>query len=462
MRLFLAGSGEVTGRLNTLLTQRGYGIEAQMARFSAQALDMLDIDGIVVVSPEATAPPDQLQRAVERGRLVVVIGGADDPVASWARAINLPTLAYPPNEMEVQRLLDILEQARQGRGSAADAYRRAALGSDLTARTQAAMATRRVVLTSPKGGVGKTTLAVNLAVLMALCGIDVYLVDADANQGAVHHHLRLRQVKTTLPRLLRRFEQPSNGSGTALAGVAAGGRILEAFTPMPDLPTLHVLPGFLNLADLSDPVLQDEARLRAFFARLYEVGTAANGVVLVDVGINPAHPVHRAALAGAESISLVAKPEIPDLGHTRQWLVGIVRSLMDHERVSRDQALAFVTTRVKLVFNWVYGKGWQDVRRALEEALRKEDHLPLQLTPQAVVPMVPPDFAVPAVNSENPTDILVWRYKRRREAELEAFTRAMVDLATHFIPTIPEAAARVGLLPAAKKKRGLAFWRKKA
>ena len=33
---------------------------------------------------------------------------------------------------------------------------------------------------------------------------------------------------------------------------------------------------------------------------LYEAGVAAGGVVIMDVGINPAHVVHRAALKAAE------------------------------------------------------------------------------------------------------------------------------------------------------------------
>ncbi|MBI5952858.1 MAG: P-loop NTPase, partial [Chloroflexi bacterium] len=39
------------------------------------------------------------------------------------------------------------------------------------------MAVRKIAITSPKGGTGKTTVAVNLAVALALSGITTYLVD---------------------------------------------------------------------------------------------------------------------------------------------------------------------------------------------------------------------------------------------------------------------------------------------
>lgn len=453
MRILMAGSGEITARLAVTLTQHGHAVEAQLARFSPEMLDMFGVDGVVVVAPEAQVTTEALQQAVERGRSVFVIATGESPLTAWARATQVPAFAYPPNEVEVNKLLDAIRQAEAGMADKEGAYRRSALGSDTAARVQMGMATRRIVITSPKGGVGKTTVAVNLGVTLALCGVTTYLVDADANAGAMHHHLRVRTLKSTLPILLRRFED--NHNGAALGGVAAGGRMLQSFTTISDLPTLHFLPGFITLKDLSDPVLQDENRLREFFRTLYEVAAAANGVVIVDVGINPAHPVHRAAMAHAEAIAVVVKPEIPDLAHARQWFIQMIQSLTDHERVSREQAVAFVASRVKLIFSQVYGNTWKEARNVLDETLRKEDGLNLHLTPQGIVPLVEPEFASAAVNSDRLTDILTWRYKRRHEPELAPFAQSMVDLAAHFVPSAPEAASRVGLLPEkTKKKRG--------
>ena len=451
MRILMAGSGETTARLSVTLTQHGHTVEAQLARFSPDMLEMFGVDGVVVVGPEAQVTTEALQQAVERGRSVFVIASAESPLMAWAQAAQAPAFAYPPNEVEVNKLLDAIRQAEAGTTDRGSAYRRAALGSDTAARLQSGMATRRIVITSPKGGVGKTTVAVNLAVTLALCGVTTYLVDADANAGAMHYHLRVRNLKSTLPILLRRFE--GNGGSGALGSVAAGGRLMQSFTTIPDLPTLHFLPGFITIQDLSDPVLQDEARLREFFRTLYEVASASNGVVIVDVGINPAHPVHRAAMSHAEAIAVVVKPEIPDLAHARQWFIQMIQSLEDHEHVSRDQAVAFVAARVKLIFNQVYGNTWKEARNVLGDTLRKQDGLDLQLTPQGIIPLVEPEFASAAVNSDKATDIMVWRYQRKHEPELEPFARAMVDLAAHFVPTAPEAAAKVGLLPQGKKKK---------
>ncbi|MBL0345805.1 MAG: tyrosine-protein kinase family protein [Anaerolineales bacterium] len=68
-----------------------------------------------------------------------------------------------------------MRRADAGNLAADDQYRRAVLGSDMSARIQSGMAVRKIAITSPKGGTGKTTVAVNLAVALALSGITTYL-----------------------------------------------------------------------------------------------------------------------------------------------------------------------------------------------------------------------------------------------------------------------------------------------
>lgn len=57
--------------------------------------------------------------------------------------------------------------------------------------------------------------------------------------------------------------------------------------------------------DLGNEVLQQEVRVEQ---------------VIMNVSINPAHVVHRAALKAAKGIAIVIKPEIPNLAETRRWI----------------------------------------------------------------------------------------------------------------------------------------------
>ncbi len=213
-----------------------------------------------------------------------------------------------------------------------------------------------------------------------------------------------------------------------------------------------MLPGVLTPQDLADPVLQDEARVRAFFRTLYEVAAAAGGVMVVDVGINPAHVVHRAALAFAETVAVVVKPEVPDLAQTRQWLLQMVRSLVDREGMARDEALTFVRSRIRIVYNMVWGRAHEEARKVLARAL-EEDGLPLDLAPHGGLPQLPPEHTLRAVNSDDRNDVFVLRYRRKREPELASYVRSLVGLAAHFVPTVPEAAIRLGLVMAEEKKK---------
>lgn len=449
MRILLIGAGAVTSRLNVLLAEHGHAIEAQMATFTPQHLELFDFHALVVVSPESTVGQAALTKAAENGKLIYVIAGAADGLAAWANAVGVPAVAYPPSEVDFDNLLQQIQRGEAGNLAADDQYRRAVLGSDIAARLQSGMAIRKIAVTSPKGGTGKTTIAVNLAVTFALCGITTCLVDADANAGALQYHLRLDRVNTTMIALLRR--ELAKKSDT-MAAVAAGATFMNAFTPVEGLPTLRVLPGLVT-DDLGDEALQNEERVTEILGGLYESGMSSGGVVIMDVGINPAHVVHRAALRLAEGIAIVIKPEIPDLAETRRWLARMIGSLS--ASVGKTAAYEFIGSRVKLCYNQVVGDGFKSAHRMLQDALR-EDKIELALIPNGVLPMVDPRMAAQAVNSERREDIIVWRYKKEKLEELAPFTESMVGFASHFVPAVHESADRIGLIKKAQKtKRGL-------
>ena len=72
-----------------------------------------------------------------------------------------------------------------------------------------------------KGGVGKTTLAVNIAIARALAGRDVLLVDGD-EQGTAAAFTDLRAGALGARRLHRRHPA---GSGAADAGAPIGRQV---------------------------------------------------------------------------------------------------------------------------------------------------------------------------------------------------------------------------------------------
>jgi MinD-like ATPase involved in chromosome partitioning or flagellar assembly len=322
----------------------------------------------------------------------------------------------------------------------------------MAARIQSQMSARKIVVTSPKGGTGKTTVAVNLAVALALSGVTTYLVDADANAGALQYHLRLGQVKTTLIGLLRRMaESPHQKAGDAMSAIAAGSAYLSAFTPIEELPTLRVIPGMVT-DDLGDIALQNEDVINSTIKGLFEAGVATGGVVIMDVGINPSHPIHRAALSSAEAIAIVIKPEIPDLAETRRWIARMIGSLAGS--VGRASAVEFIGSRVKICYNMVVGDEFKKVHKILQNALN-EDRINISVAPNGILPFVDPNISAQAVNSDHIDDILVWRYKKERLPELAVFTESLIAFAAHFVPAIREGAARVGLLPGQQKKKGI-------
>ncbi|MBN1668757.1 MAG: AAA family ATPase, partial [Anaerolineales bacterium] len=367
------------------------------------------------------------------------------------------TLAYPPAQVDLNALLDKIRQAESGSLAAEEQYRRTVLGSDLAARIQSGMAIRKIAVTSPKGGTGKTTMAVNLATAFALSGITTYLVDADGNAGAVQYHLRLRQLTgTTLIGLLRKESARARQQGAVMSEISSGAQYLSAFTPIEALPTLKVLPGLIT-DDLGDATLHDTIKVGETIQGLFEAGVASGGVVVFDVGINPAHPVHRAALQAAEGIAIVIKPEIPDLAETRRWLARMLAAVGD--AAGKGAAYEYVGSRVKLCYNMVVGNGFKTAHNLLKEALA-QDKIDLALTPNGIIPFVDPQITATAVNSDRVEDILIWRYKKERLEELEAFADSLLGFAAHFVPTVREGASRAGLMAGGENRKRRRMFRK--
>jgi len=146
--------------------------------------------------------------------------------------------------------------------------------------------TRVIAITSGKGGVGKTTVAVNLAASLHKLGKEVVLIDANVTTPNVSLHLGLPLVGPTLHDVLR---------GKA--------NILQTIHIHPS--GLKVIPAGLSLYDLlnTDPEFLSSA--------IYDLLGKFDFVILdTSAGLGKETI---SAIKAAESIIVVVNPEIPSL-----------------------------------------------------------------------------------------------------------------------------------------------------
>jgi MinD-like ATPase involved in chromosome partitioning or flagellar assembly len=454
MKVILVGSGPETAKLYKTLSDHGHIIEASLGAISPVQLNYFEAKALVAISPECAISQDTLIKASEKGMLIYLVAAASDGLAAWGAASKVPTVAYPLTQTDIDALLGHLRKADSGAANVEDQFRQIHIGGDTAARLNANMATRKVAITGPKGGVGKTEVSVNLGSAFAMSGLSTYIVDADGNGGALAYHMRLAEAKQSMIGLLKReknnFENAKFQQEAVMAPAASAGTYFNAFTQISTLPTLKILPGLVT-DDLADAALKDKAVIDKVISGLYEAGAASNGIVIMDVGINPAHPIHQAALRNAEAIVIVIKPEIPDLAEARRWIKRMITSMTAASVATQGQATEFIAQRVKLCYNMVYGKRFKDAHKFLLEAL-KNDGLDIPIVPNGILPLVDPELALDAVNSDRIDDIFVWRYKKTHLTELEEFSRAIVDFGSQFVPALPLAAANVGLIKQEKKR----------
>jgi MinD-like ATPase involved in chromosome partitioning or flagellar assembly len=335
-----------------------------------------------------------------------------------------PTQSHYPSKLNARQWLNKIRRAGIGILSAGNVYKRNAVGREIMEQVQPTIVTRKIAITSPKGGTGKTSVAVNLAVCLALNGIKTYLVDADGNTGTMKYHLRLNNFKSTLSKLLQSASNPSK--------IVSNSSLLDAFTPMDDLPTLMVLPG-LDMNDLGDISLQHGEMIDQIIAGLYKAGAADGGVVIMDVGVNPFHPIHRAALRHAEEIDIVIKPEIPDLSLTYHWITNMIDAVA--VVTSQQTAAEFIRGRVKICYNMVVEDNFKKYHGLLQNAL-EADKQGLALMLKGVLPYVDYRWSCNAINGKSPQDILAWRYQVSQPKELALFAEAILGFACCFVPSV--------------------------
>ncbi|MEM8781705.1 MAG: P-loop NTPase [Planctomycetota bacterium] len=143
---------------------------------------------------------------------------------------------------------------------------------------------RSIAVTSGKGGVGKTTTSVNLAVQLARMGRRVVLLDADLGTANVDVMCNLTPTGT-------------------IADVAAG-RLTFSDIALPAPGGFRVVPGCSGLANLAALGRSQLDRLAAQMSRL----ESEADVMLIDTGAGVGPAVH-AFCAAAERMLVVTTPE---------------------------------------------------------------------------------------------------------------------------------------------------------
>jgi septum site-determining protein MinD len=152
--------------------------------------------------------------------------------------------------------------------------------------------TKFLAIASAKGGVGKTTAAINLATAMVNFGRDVVVLDASISKPNVSMHLGTPKLNYTIHDVL-----------------AGNLHITDAAYAHPS--GLRIIPGNISLSVLKD---MDDSQMRNFKNILIDlIGTT--DLVILDTGSGLGKEV-QAVLSASDEMIAITNPEITSVTDT--------------------------------------------------------------------------------------------------------------------------------------------------
>lgn len=306
---FLDADGQAAESARQALTDAGIriagkrvSVDTLLGRPQTMCPHAIVLDASACAGEPAAAVRQALVHCPES---VIVITGAAVPASAISRAVSAGARGFL---LKPYQPLELVATIR-------DAYE-SALTRGRPQAPQAARAGRLVPVYSPKGGVGCTTIATNLAVALASRGLSVALIDLDLQFGDVGSVLDLKSANSIVD-ILGQPELTDDLVDDTFVTHVSGVRALLA-------------PDNLSLVESVDPA-DVVALLRGLTARF--------DYVICDLW-SSLEELSMQTMKAADQVVLVTTPELPALRNLQRVIAGT------QERLNLDAKGIFVGNRL--------------------------------------------------------------------------------------------------------------------
>ena len=287
---------------------------------------------VVLLSPLLSGyDSDVIGRLARNPDRPIVVIGLVPPNGDWgvtmSRAGARGYVETPLDAAKAQQIAGLIPRAIKEAyaGRASNAYIPQLDPRVAAAITAQGYARQTVSVWSPKGGVGKTTVAVNLAVLLGvIANRPTLLIDANMVSGHVAHLLNLRpkrNIRNLATLFLAEFPDAD------LEGAQLGPSTLrEHATHFGG--NLDALAGILRQEQASEPALRGRQGAR-FVKALLETAGRMYEFVVIDLGSSFNNVIHRGVLLYSHLVLTVADTDRTTLSDVRNGIQAMVAAFQE-------------------------------------------------------------------------------------------------------------------------------------